>query len=43
MGCTISSENKAAIERSRKIDRDLKTELAQQAKQVKLLLLGNCH
>lgn len=40
MGCAVSSENKAAAERSRKIDQDLRNEMARQAKEVKLLLLG---
>ncbi|XP_053207053.1 guanine nucleotide-binding protein G(i) subunit alpha-1-like [Panonychus citri] len=40
MGCAISAEDKVAIERSRKIDRDLRSEMANQAKEVKLLLLG---
>ncbi|RWS31687.1 guanine nucleotide-binding protein G(i) subunit alpha-like isoform X1 [Leptotrombidium deliense] len=41
MGCAVStSSDKAAVERSRKIDRDLLADLEKQAQQVKLLLLG---
>lgn len=42
MGCTFSSspEDKAAVERSRKIDRDIKEQMQNSHRQVKLLLLG---
>lgn len=41
MGCAVSSSaDKEAIERSKKIDRDLKADQEKQAREVKLLLLG---
>ncbi|RWS14219.1 guanine nucleotide-binding protein G(i) subunit alpha-like isoform X1 [Dinothrombium tinctorium] len=41
MGCAFSTAtDKAAIERSRKIDRDLRADLERQSQEVKLLLLG---
>lgn len=40
MGCAISSESKEAVERSKKIDKDLRADGEKAAKEVKLLLLG---
>lgn len=40
MGCTVSQEDKAAAERSKMIDRNLREEGEKAAKEVKLLLLG---
>ncbi|KAI5726672.1 hypothetical protein M8J76_006535 [Diaphorina citri] len=40
MGCTISSGEKEAVERSKKIDKDLKADGEKAAREVKLLLLG---
>lgn len=41
MGCAVSSNHeKAAIERSKKIDKDLKADGERAAREVKLLLLG---
>uniref|UniRef100_A0ACB8F431 Uncharacterized protein n=1 Tax=Sphaerodactylus townsendi TaxID=933632 RepID=A0ACB8F431_9SAUR len=40
MGCTLSAEDKAAAERSRMIDRNLREDGEKAAKEVKLLLLG---
>lgn len=41
MGCAVSSEgDKAAVERSRKIDKDLRADGERAAREVKLLLLG---
>lgn len=40
MGCTLSAEDKAAVERSRMIDRNLREDGEKAAKEVKLLLLG---
>lgn len=40
MGCTQSAEERAAIERSRQIERNLKEDGVQAAKDIKLLLLG---
>lgn len=41
MGCAVSTNaDKEAIERSKKIDRDLRADQEKQAKEVKLLLLG---
>lgn len=43
MGCTISAEDKAAVERSKMIDRNLREDREKSSKEVKLLLLGrNC-
>lgn len=42
MGCAISSSGeKEAVERSKKIDKDLRADGERAAKEVKLLLLGN--
>lgn len=41
MGCAVSSvADKEAAERSKKIDKDLRAEGERQAREVKLLLLG---
>uniref|UniRef100_A0A8C6QTD8 Guanine nucleotide-binding protein G(K) subunit alpha n=1 Tax=Nannospalax galili TaxID=1026970 RepID=A0A8C6QTD8_NANGA len=40
MGCTLSAEDKAAVERSKMIDRNLRVDGEKAAKEVKLLLLG---
>ncbi|KAF4107335.1 guanine nucleotide-binding protein G(i) subunit alpha-2a [Onychostoma macrolepis] len=40
MGCTVSQEDKAAAERSKMIDRNLREDGEKAAKEVKLLLLG---
>nr|ARF06922.1 guanine nucleotide-binding protein G(i) subunit alpha [Eptatretus cirrhatus] len=40
MGCTMSAEDKAAVERSKMIDRNLKEDGEKAAREVKLLLLG---
>lgn len=43
MGCTQSAEERAAAARSRLIERNLKEDGIQAAKDIKLLLLGKCH
>jgi guanine nucleotide-binding protein G(i) subunit alpha len=40
MGCTISSGEKEAVERSKKIDKSLRIDGEKAAREVKLLLLG---
>lgn len=40
MGCTISAEDKAAVERSKMIDKNLRDDRDKSSKEVKLLLLG---
>ena len=40
MGCTISAEDKAAMERSKMIDRNLREAGEKASSEVKLLLLG---
>ncbi|KAM6121007.1 LOW QUALITY PROTEIN: guanine nucleotide-binding protein G(i) subunit alpha-2 [Pterocles gutturalis] len=40
MGCTVSAEDKAAAERSRMIDKNLREDGEKAAREVKLLLLG---
>lgn len=40
MGCTISAEDKAAAERSKMIDKNLREDGEKAAREVKLLLLG---
>ncbi|KAL3851769.1 hypothetical protein ACJMK2_015479 [Sinanodonta woodiana] len=40
MGCAVSSEDKAAMERSKAIDKNLRLEGEKAAREVKLLLLG---
>ena len=42
MGCTISQEDKVAAERSKMIDKNLKADGERAAREVKLLLLGQC-
>lgn len=46
MGCTLSAEERAALERSKAIEKNLKEDGISAAKDVKLLLLGKdrgCH
>lgn len=44
MGCAVSSAaDKEAVERSKKIDKDLRADGERQAREVKLLLLGRFH
>lgn len=40
MGCTMSQEERAALERSKQIEKNLKEDGLQAAKDIKLLLLG---
>lgn len=40
MGCTMSAEEREALEKSKIIDRNLKTDGIEAAKDIKLLLLG---
>lgn len=40
MGCTLSAEERAALDRSRAIEKNLKEDGISAAKDVKLLLLG---
>lgn len=40
MGCTVSAEERAAIERSKQIEKNLKEDGMAAAKDIKLLLLG---
>lgn len=40
MGCTMSAEERAARERTKKIDQNLKEDGIKAAKDIKLLLLG---
>ena len=42
MGCTMSAEERAAMERSKQIEKNLKEDGLQAAKDIKLLLLGEC-
>ena len=42
MGCTMSAEERSAMERSKQIERNLKEDGIQAAKDIKLLLLGKC-
>uniref|UniRef100_A0A671DM07 G protein subunit alpha i2 n=1 Tax=Rhinolophus ferrumequinum TaxID=59479 RepID=A0A671DM07_RHIFE len=39
MGCTLSAEDKAAVEQSKMIDRNLREDGEKAAREVKLLLL----
>uniref|UniRef100_A0A8B9UY94 Guanine nucleotide-binding protein G(O) subunit alpha n=1 Tax=Anas zonorhyncha TaxID=75864 RepID=A0A8B9UY94_9AVES len=41
MGCTLSAEERAALERSKAIEKNLKEDGISAAKDVKLLLLGD--
>ena len=43
MGCTISAEDKAAMERSKMIDKHLREDEEKSCREVKLLLLGKKH
>lgn len=43
MGCTISAEDKAAVERSKMIDKNLREDRDKSSREVKLLLLGRNH
>uniref|UniRef100_A0A3P9PJH2 Uncharacterized protein n=1 Tax=Poecilia reticulata TaxID=8081 RepID=A0A3P9PJH2_POERE len=40
MGCTISAEDKAAVERSKMIDKNIREDREKSSREVKLLLLG---
>lgn len=40
MGCTLSAEDRAAIARSKAIDKNLKADSVRAEREVKLLLLG---
>lgn len=40
MGCTLSAEERAALDRSKAIEKNLKDDGVTAAKEVKLLLLG---
>lgn len=40
MGCTLSAEDRAALARSKAIDKNLKADSARAEREVKLLLLG---
>ena len=40
MGCAVSSEDRAAAERSKQIDRTLRADGEKASREVKLLLLG---
>ena len=40
MGCTMSADEKVALERSKAIEKNLKEDGIQAAKDIKLLLLG---
>lgn len=42
MGCAMSAEERAALARSRQIEKNLKEDGLQAAKDIKLLLLGIC-
>lgn len=42
MGCAQSAEERAAIARSKQIEKNLKEDGIQAAKDIKLLLLGKC-
>lgn len=43
MGCTVSAEKKAAVARSRMIERNLKQDSMKLARDIKILLLGECN
>lgn len=43
MGCAQSAEERAAIARSKLIEKNLKEDGIQAAKDIKLLLLGKCN
>jgi guanine nucleotide-binding protein G(o) subunit alpha len=42
MGCAMSAEERAALARSKQIEKNLKEDGIQAAKDIKLLLLGIC-
>ena len=42
MGCSLSADDRAALERNRQIEKELKEDGLQAAKDIKLLLLGQC-
>lgn len=42
MGCAMSAEERAALARSKQIEKNLKEDGIQAAKDIKLLLLGTC-
>ena len=42
MGCAMSAEERAAVARSKLIEKNLKEDGIQAAKDIKLLLLGTC-
>jgi guanine nucleotide-binding protein G(o) subunit alpha len=42
MGCTMSQEERAAMMRTKEIEKQLKEDGIQAAKDIKLLLLGEC-
>ena len=42
MGCTLSADERAALDRSRDIDQMLRRDADRQSREVKLLLLGEC-
>jgi len=42
MGCSLSADDRAALERNRQIEKELKEDGLQAAKDIKLLLLGGC-
>jgi len=41
MGCSLSADDRAALERNRQIEKELKEDGLQAAKDIKLLLLGS--
>ncbi|OTF82453.1 hypothetical protein BLA29_009802 [Euroglyphus maynei] len=43
MGCAMSAEERAALARSKQIEKNLKEDGIQAAKDIKLLLLGKCY
>lgn len=43
MGCTMSADERAALERSKQIEKNLKEDGIQAAKDIKLLLLGKAY
>lgn len=43
MGCAMSAEERAALARSKQIEKNLKEDGIQAAKDIKLLLLGKLH
>ena len=43
MGCTLSADERAALDHSREIDQMLRRDADRQSREVKLLLLGKSH